>query len=265
MRILMDTGISKHQNIGDQAIYELTRQRLEQPGIQVTMIQADSWRILQKIVQCQILYICAGGLFGLNQTLYIYRKFLSVGLARILRKQIIVDSQTLQLSWINQQLFKAVFHGIPISCRDQISLQEGKTISTAAHYKPDPVLGYTPKNFIPGSCSRIVIDSRIFSRSKQIQDRAADLLNDLYTQQQRKVVLIETIDTNEPWKTISDEFGKASVAICVSLHAAEFAVNQQVKTYCLFDNEYYKRKFSELKQKAILINLRKSSDNGKKQ
>lgn len=147
--ILIDSGVSVNDNVGDNRILEYTINKLKKFD-RVKWIRADfsldlaSWfRIVKGVVQCRMLYVCCGGLFKHEGWTFILRKLIVVNLTRLFRKKVVVDSQTVYLKGIWRILFKISFKNITVPCRDKFSLQECKFLGIETKFKHDVL--YNPK------------------------------------------------------------------------------------------------------------------------
>lgn len=267
MKILVDSGVSPEiRNIGDIAILDKTLENLE--GQDVEVLEADYllrretrtlknlFSFLRSIIRCNVLWICCGGLFKNTGHIFIARKLFSVGFAKILKKQIHVDPQTLYLQGIWRTLFKMIFRHETIQCRDDSSLEECKRLGLICIRRDDILLEERKKN---------VFDNKIIGLDTRYKLRKNDNRTSTYCECLRlcaeinglDVIEIPTIQTDLSWRQIKGFFEKVDTAICVSFHAAIFALNSGVrKIVCIYGDEYYRRKFSALKN-VQLVDTRK--------
>lgn len=253
--ILVDSGISENKDIGDIAILDITLNHLTKFDT-VYILEADfPWakrfrnRLLQNFfflfkitVKCNRLWICSGGLFKHRGALFILRKMIVVAIARLFRKPVYIDSQTIYLKGFWRALFKIIFRNLTINCRDNFSLLECKALGLKCKRKEDIVFKKPLKGkVIPG---RIVIDSRYRFLSPAIREFVKKWISQ-NAKDNENLIEVPTIHTDMDWREVEKTFEKAEKAICVSFHAAVFAHNAGVKKIiCVYDNEYYHRKFS---------------------
>ena len=265
--ILIDSGVSGNRDVGDNAILDLTINHLVRFDT-VCVLEADfPWakrfrsRLLQNLlflfkitVKCDRLWICSGGLFKHKGWAFILRKLIVVAIARFFRKPIYVDAQTVYLKGFWKALFKLVFRGLTINCRDDFSLLECKTLGLKCKRKEDivfkkPLRGKT----IQG---RVVVDGR-YKFSPPVVKEFVEKWISKNVRNHKNLIEVPTIQTSLDWRKIEKTFQTAEIAICVSFHAAVFAYNAGVKRIiCVYNDEYYHRKFSVFSN-AEKIDLRR--------
>ena len=265
---MIDSGISENRDVGDEAILDLTIDRLRKIDT-VYVLEADFpwgkrfrnrllWNFLfliRIIAKCNGLWICSGGIFKHKGWPFILRKIIVATIARLFRKPIYIDAQTIYLKRFWKALFKLVFKGLTINCRDDFSLLECKTMGLNCKRKDDIVFRKTKikKEKIPG---RVVVDGRYKLSSPAIKRFVEEWISK-NVRSCENLIEVPTIQTNISWRKVAKFFESAETAICVSFHAAVFAYNAGVKKIiCVYDDEYYHRKFSVFRN-AEKIDLRK--------
>lgn len=265
--VLLDSGSSFNRNVGDDGILDVTVERLKDKGYYTEVLLADSpWEpkqrffqetllFLSKLIRCNMLWICSGGLFkSINKAqldLFILRKLVAAFLVRLMLKPVYIDGQTIYLKGFWRPLFKFVLQGLTINCRDDYSLKECQELGLKCQRKNDLLIEKRPRITGNDGLLLVAVDSRIRFCNTSLQQKVLRLLSRFETADYF-VYIVPTINTNLSWKESRELFELADISICISFHAAVFSTNAGVSTYCFYDNEYYRRKFSVLQSKIIL-------------
>lgn len=267
--ILLDSGISHNKDLGDNALLEKTIEKLGDQPYEV--LEADIpffprqkrlYRILEflnKILRCRKYYVVVGGIFhNSSGRRYLGRRFLAIALIRLLGKPVIVDTQTVYLRGSWRLLFKMLFRGLTVPARDLYTYRELQQLNVATYIKGDPLIeNCNSTKSKSGNHQLIVIDRRFQFRSYKLVDKMLEVLDEVKGSKVR-IRYVPTINTDLHWRTMEKCFGNADIALCCSFHAAIFALNQGAETYCFYDTEVYRRKFSVL-ENAIKIDVRRSA------
>ena len=251
---LLDSGVTVDRNIGDKALLALTLERF--PNAEV--LNADDpfhpltlqkiLCFLRKILKANLIVIVSGGLFKRKGKLFSLRKIVTVGIARVLHKKIVVETQTFFLNGLLRILFKITFKGLTVPARDKFSLLELRQLGIATYRQDDLLLNSSQSN---RKLSGVVVDSRCFDNPK-----IKSFLRNYLPQLKGSYTIVPTIHTDKHWRIIKEKFASSESVVCCSFHAAVFALESlpSNRILCVFDSEYYYRKFSVLSN-VVKINL----------
>jgi polysaccharide pyruvyl transferase WcaK-like protein len=242
MKVLLDTGVTGCKNIGDQALLEYAQKLF--PNDEVQWIKASKLNALPDIMNCDLYYFVSGGLLKNQQPVLTIRKILSVAFARISRKKIYIGTQTVFLKGFLKALFVLAFKGLPINCRDKLSLQDCLDAGLLAKFKKDPLI----KKYNVKARDYIAVDSRYTNYGEEVVKKVNALIKRL-REQGEKIVYVPTMHTNERPERIAKFFSEAKLAICASYHAVVFSFNGGCPRI-LFINEYW-RPYMERKLQGL--------------
>lgn len=244
MRVLLDSGVTKNGNIGDKALLDVTMNRFSQHNL--SWVSADKLNVLRALIGCQVYVFCSGGLLKNQEPVLLARKLFAVALARLMRKKVIVDTQTVFLTGLWRILFKMIFRGMVVQCRDSISLRIVQRLGLKARLKRELLLKH------PGKKQRlkryIAVDTRYRyynAEARQIVERLLEKYKGF------KIVYIPTMHTAENWRKIAKLFKEAQFSICASYHAVVFSVNGGHSAFFVVDafwGDYYKVKLRGLRK-----------------
>lgn len=239
-KTLLDSGVTGLRNIGDQALLDLTLKKY--PG--ATVLKADfplhkkyrwnprNWlHYLQAIVKANHIHIVSGGLFKNSGKIYVLRKYLTVFLAKTLRKKISVGTQTFCLKGHLRILFKMLFRNIKVPTRDHYSLKDLQDLKIESVFEEDLTIYRNRKH---ESNPIILIDSRLLSKFK--------------------IKVVPTMHTDKTWVELEKAVQEAKFVLSNSFHLAILASNNRVPCVVVYNSEYYRRKLSELKN-IVEVNL----------
>jgi polysaccharide pyruvyl transferase WcaK-like protein len=270
--ILVDTGLTENRNMGDQAILHYTRKQLKKRYKEPLDFLAADYplhrkyrksenflKFIKTVAATKIIYLTCGGIFKDSQKILVYRKFFLVLLAKIFRKKIIVDSQTIDLKGFNRILFKILFNNILVNCRDHFSLKECQKLNLKCKYKDDITLYKPPEKELSLS-PYAVIDSRFIKEhvgvyhSQKLKEEYKKLAAEIH-KNFKHVIYTKTAHSPEHWRITKMQIENADLNVTCSFHSAIFSSNNNVKTICLYSCDYYHKKFSVL-NRCIKIDLR---------
>lgn len=232
-RVLLDSGVTKNHNIGEIALLEVTRSRFKHHD--VTVVNADQINILKNLIKCNVYVFVSGGLLKNAEPKFLARKLLAVAVARLLRKQIFIDTQTVFLNGFWRLMFKMVFKGLPLLCRDKYSLQDSWNLGLTAVLKKELLL----KPYV-------AVDTRFCQYGEEV----VNFVNNLLLNCSLPKVDVPTMHTNKEWREVAEQFSNASFSVCASYHALVFSLNGFHSVLFITNQEwkdYYQYKLAGIK------------------
>lgn len=214
-RVLLDSGVTWVRNIGDRALLEEALTRYPN----ASWIRADKQNIVKEVLQCDVYVMVSGGLLKDLEPKYFRRKLYAVFLARLFHKEIIIETQTVFLKGFYRALFKLVFYGLTIYCRDMYSLADVKALGLKAEFKPEPLLKkqtFKKRNYF-------AVDSRVFHYPELTRNVLRFTRS--FRKQGYKIKIAPTMHTDLTPEQVQRIFGEATLSVCCSYHAVVFSRN----------------------------------------
>lgn len=243
-RVLLDSGVSKCRNVGDLALLNYTKKLFQ--GNKIQVLKADDYNFISAVLHCEIYYFVAGGLLKNEEPLYALRKIMAIMWARILRKKVFVDSQTVYLRGFLKALFILALKGHWLFVRDPISLKDCLSWGLNAVLVKDPLIKVkweSPKPFL-------TVDSRFKTYDQDVKDSVAEMIKYFSAFLGLKVRFVPTIHTAEDPDRIAKLFGESALSICASFHGYVWALNGgHVAVFVCGQKwkRYYQRKLAGVK------------------
>lgn len=241
-RVVLDSGVTSCGNIGDLALLDdaLTRFR----GCSVRVLRADKLNVLSAILWCDAYVFVSGGLLkDCAGKRFMLRKLVAVFLARLFRKRVFVDSQTVFLHGFWRVLFKLVFSGLRFVVRDRYSFVDCSALGLDCCFMRDRM--FRRSDFEKHDV--IVVDSRFRYMDKPLRDLFYEAVSDLSCKVGLPVLVVPTMFSPVGWREVAYLFGSARYVVTCSFHGLVFGLNGGAVVYFVgggFWCDYYLVKLS---------------------
>lgn len=223
--VLLDSGVTFNGNVGDRALLSHALGKFK--GSDVRVVCADKWNVVKDVLGCSHYVLVSGGILKHLEPKLFLRKCYAVLLARLFCKAVYVDSQTVFLKGVYRVLFKLVFFGLRVRCRDLYSCFDVKALGLDALFVPSLLR----EDKVFEKRGYVAVDSRVLLCPESLG--VLGVLGDF------PVRVVPTMFGGVSVGEVERLFGEAVFGVCGSYHAVLFCVNGGTP-FVFFCSDFYR-------------------------